>query len=151
MSEHPARPAPATVRLRDLEDAHAWASFDGGGENSARLSRISGAIHLTSADDEDIGGDPLPPDIDDDDRYVNVPDQRELDLGRPLAERFAREFMPGRFGAVVDAFHHRGAWRVFKALVDRADLLPAWHRFEEQAVRAALREWAQSEGFRVED
>jgi len=40
--------------------------------------------------------DALPDDIEGDKKYIAIPDKRELDLGKPLALDFAREFLPAR-------------------------------------------------------
>jgi hypothetical protein len=47
-------------------------------------------------DDLDI----LPDDISDSEKFLQIPDKRELDLGKPLALDFARQFLPGDFDDV---------------------------------------------------
>lgn len=45
--------------------------------------------------------------------------------------------------AAEEIFRSRGAYGRFKSLLDRANQLEAWHRYEEQAVENALREWCE--------
>jgi hypothetical protein len=44
--------------------------------------------------------DSLPDDIDDNEKFLPIPDKRELDLGKPLGLNFARQFLPGDFDEV---------------------------------------------------
>jgi hypothetical protein len=39
----------------------------------------------------------LPDDTGDSEKFLQIPDKRELDLGKPLALDFARQFLPGDF------------------------------------------------------
>ena len=45
----------------------------------------------------------LPDDIDDE-KCISIPDKRELDLGKPLALDFAREFLPDDYDEVRQIF-----------------------------------------------
>jgi hypothetical protein len=53
--------------------------------------------------------DELPDDIDDSEKYVQIPNKRELDLGKPLVLNFARQFLPDDFDEVRQIFSSRGA------------------------------------------
>jgi len=44
--------------------------------------------------------DELPDDVGDSEKYLQIPDKRELDLGKPLALDFARQFLPNDFDEV---------------------------------------------------
>lgn len=141
------------VSIRALEDALDWVDLADSG-NRARISRRTGAAHLLVGDEglldvDDI--DPVPEDVEDDTLYAELPDKRDLDLGQRLAMRFAREALPGRADEIERLLHRRGGWRAFRAEVERADQLDAWYRFEDAATKAALRDWAESEGFAVVD
>jgi hypothetical protein len=48
-------------------------------------------------------------DIDDDQKYVQIPDKRELDLGRPLVLAFARQFLAHDFDEIRRMFARKGA------------------------------------------
>src|SRR5258707_15545043 len=69
------------VSFSDLRLAFEFVSSGGMGENEAYLDRQSGKIYWHSEfgdNDEE-----LPNDIDDE-KYISIPDKRELDLGKPL-------------------------------------------------------------------
>ncbi len=104
------------------------------GENEAYLDRQSGKIYWHSEfgdNDEE-----LPNDIDDE-KYIAIPDKKELDLGKPLVLDFAREFLPDDYDEVRHIFSRRGA---------TADIRICWcggapsnvERFFEQVRRERL-------------
>ena len=137
------------VKLGDLEDA---LMFVGAGEmfgNAAWVCRQTGAVLWHSDEGDDF--DPLPEDIEDEDRYVPVPDQHELDLGKPLALEFARTQLPDCYEQVCAMFSHRGAYARFKDLLDRHQRLDAWHQWEAEQTRQALREWCTDNGLTPAD
>src|SRR5262245_43006099 len=100
------------------------------GENQAFLCKTSGRIYchsdlldgLDELPDDLEGGkqaasdeiaklpddNKLPADIEDEDKYLAIPDKRELDLGKPLALDFASEFLPHDFADVRRMFSKRG-------------------------------------------
>ena len=71
------------------------------GENEAHLDRQSGKIYWHSEFGDN--NEELPDDIDDE-KYIAIPDQRELDLGKPLVLDFAREFLPDDYDEVRQIF-----------------------------------------------
>lgn len=135
---------PDTVKLDDLEEA-LW--FVGAGElsgASAWVCRATGEVLWHSDAVDDLG--PLPPDIDDAARYVAVPDRHTLGLGKPLALAFARTQLPACYEQVRAIFAHRGAYARFKDLLERHHCLDAWHRWEAEQAREALRAWCADSG-----
>ena len=93
------------VSFSDLQLAFEFVS-SGMGENEAYLDRQSGKIYWHSeVGDND---EELPDDIGDE-KYISIPDKRELDLGKPLALDFAREFLPDDYDEVRHIFSRRGA------------------------------------------
>jgi hypothetical protein len=82
----------------------------------------------------------LPYDIGDE-KYISIPDKRELDLGKSLALDFAREFLPDDYDEVRQFFSRRGAYRRYKELLVRRDALERWYDFSNKSEAAALREW----------
>ena len=138
----------AVVRLDDLWVAFEWinAAEAAGVDGEAYVSRETGAIHSAGegVDEE------LPANIDDDSRFVPVPCKRDFDLGHRLALRFVKQCMPDSYELVRDYFRSRGAYSRFKGLLDRAGKLDAWHRYEEEAVEQALREWCEEQGLAVD-
>ena len=96
------------VNLKDLHEAFEFVAAGSGGEHQAFLCKQSGKLYYQSelCDDFDI----LPDDIDDTGKFLQVPDKKELDLGKPLALAFTREFLPGDFDDVRQFFSRRGAY-----------------------------------------
>jgi hypothetical protein len=135
------------VRFDDLLAGFDWVSAEPMG-NSAYVSRTTGQVHWAcermELDDE------LPEDIDDSSIYVELPSKQDLGLGRALAQQFIREYMPSAYEQVAAFFHHRGAYAKFKDLLDRNDLLDAWHAHEANEVERALRAWAAEQGIPVD-
>ena len=92
------------VSFSDLQLACEFVSSGGMGENEAYLDRQSGKIYWHSEfgdNDEE-----LPDDIDEE-KYISIPDKRELDLSKPLVLDFAREFLPDDYDEVRHIFSRR--------------------------------------------
>jgi hypothetical protein len=146
-------PAAGTrVSWRELLDAFECVSFQSGiGDNHGYICRETGKIYWRFADpplDED---EQLPDDIDDEEKYLPVPDKRELDLGKPLVLAFARDFLPDDFDYIRDMFRRRGAYGQFKALLARRNAINLWHDFENKAAERALREWCKVNSIALAD
>ena len=139
---------PTSVLFADLISAYEWVSAGGLSENSAYISRATGQIHWSS-EYNDVE-EPLPEDIDEPGLYLSVPQKHDLDLGNPFVFRFAEEYLPDLYQEVRDMFRQKGAYSRFKDLLDRQGQLEAWHRYEEQATEAALREWCQAKEILLE-
>jgi hypothetical protein len=136
------------VSLKDIQEAFEFVCAGGGGEHETFLCRQSGKLYCHSelCDDLDI----LPDDIGDSEKLLQIPDKRELDLGKPLALDFARRFLPGDFDDVLQFFSRRGAYARFKDLLDRG-VLDQWHDFEAKAEEGALRIWCDLNSIEVTD
>ena len=93
--------------------------------------------------------DELPDDVEEHEKYVAIPDTRELGLGKPLALNFAREFLPNDFDEVRYMFSKRGAYQKFRALLTRRNVLDLWYNFESKATEQALREWCELNSIEV--
>jgi hypothetical protein len=126
--------------FKDIIDAYHFVSVSSGmGENQAFLCRQSGKVYWKSEITDDL--DELPDDIEDDRKYLPIPDKRELHLGKSLALDFAREFLPDDFNHVRQIFSNRGAYARFKDLLVHRGALDRWYEFETKAEESALREW----------
>ena len=80
----------------------------GGGMHEAFLCKRTGKIYFHSEfSDHDEFNDELPDDIEDEGKYVDIPDKRELGLGKPLALDFEREVLPNDFDEVRSMFSRR--------------------------------------------
>ena len=140
------------VSLNDLREAFEFVCAGGGGgggEHQAFLCKQSGKLYCHSElyDDLDI----LPDDIDDSEKFLPIPDKRELDLGKPLALDFARQFLPDDFDGVRQFFSGRGAYAKFKNLLDRRGMLDQWYAFEAEAEERALKLWCALNSIEVTD
>jgi len=120
----------------------------GEGGDSAYLCLETGAVFCRSESGDNF--EELPDDIDDHEKYVALPNPRDLDLGTRLVMRFAREELADHYGKVVEIFSRRGAYRRFKDLLEREGALDKWYAFENAAKETALREWCAGNGVVVE-
>ena len=93
--------------------------------------------------DEDFPEDTDDPDL------VAIPSKQDLDLGRPLVRRFADEVAPHLRDEIDACFSRKGASGRFKDLLARAKLLDRWYEYEHEHMLAAVKEWAEEEGFGV--
>ena len=136
------------MKFSDLESAFEYVSAGGPGMNYAFIERDTGVIHWHSeyGDNEHE----LPEDIADD-RYLQIPHKKDLDLGKPLALRFAELHLPEQYSQVREIFSRSGAYARFKDLLEHDGKLNAWYTFEEQEFHAALRNWCLENGIDVED
>jgi hypothetical protein len=71
--------------------------------------------------------------IGDSEKFLPIPDKREVSLGKPLALDFARQFLPADFDNVRQFFNRRGAYARLKELLDRRGALDYWYDFEAKA------------------
>jgi hypothetical protein len=139
--------APMPVSFEEIREALEFVSAGGLGEHQAFLCIRTGKIYwhsdLSEPDEPDAPGDELPEDIEDDEKYLEIPDKRELDLGKPLVLDFARQVLPEDLDEVQRIFRRRGAYASFKHLLARRRVLEQWYDFEEKATVRALREWCE--------
>ena len=131
------------ISFSELQLAFEFVSSGGMGENEAYLDRQSGKIYWHSEfGDND---EKLPDDIDNE-KYIAIPDKKELELGKPLALDFAREFLSDDCVEVRHIFSRGGAYRRYKNLLVRRSALDLWYDFSNKAEEAALREWCAENG-----
>jgi hypothetical protein len=136
----------------DIELSFEFVSSQGVGINQAFLCRRTGKIYWRSdsLDVEDLN-DELLDDIEHEEKYIAIPNKRELDLGKPLVLDFAREFLPKDFDEVRYMFSKSGAYKKFRALVTRRNVLDRWYEFESKATERALREWCELNSIELAD
>jgi len=67
-----------SVSFKDILEAFEFVSAGGLGEHQAFLCRQSGKVYWHSELSDDL--EELPDDIDGNEKYVEIPDKRELDL-----------------------------------------------------------------------
>lgn len=112
-----------SVKLDEIEKTVMFASSDPMFDNVAWVRRATGEVLWHCDEIEDF--DPVPEDIDVGDRYVAIPDKRDLGLGTPLVLAFARTYLPEQLEQVQAMFTRPGAYARFKDLLERHDSLDA--------------------------
>jgi Uncharacterised protein family (UPF0158) len=137
------------VRFQDILDAVEAVSSGHLGENSAWLCKQSGRIYWQFANDDEP--EELPDDVDDGEKYIQIPDKRELDLGKPLALAFADEFLPEDFHKVRQIFSRRGAYGRFNDLLDYRRMRQQWFDYRDKAEMEAVRAWCAENSIEVVD
>jgi hypothetical protein len=140
---------PMPVSFTELSDAVQFVSAGHNEENQAYLCKESGRIYCHSDFVPDL--DELPEDIDDEEKYLRIPGQRDLDVGKSLMLDFAREFLPDDFDTVRDISRKSGAYGRFKLLVVRRGILDRWYDFQVKAQEQALRAWCEDNEIEVVD
>ena len=136
------------VQWSALLEAFEFLSSDPMFGNSARLNRETGEVFWRSDWDSELSEEPE--DIDDDEKYLELPNPRDLDLGRRLVMRFAADRLNDRYDEVAAIFSRKGAYRRFKDYLRRIGALESWYEYENEAQEKALREWCVANGIDVE-
>jgi hypothetical protein len=98
-----------------------------------------------------MGDEDLPDDLEESDRYIEIPHKNDLDLGSRLALRFASEQLPHELAAIEDFFRHRGAYARFKDLLSSTGHLDAWYAYEAEATQRALRDWCEANAIELDE
>jgi hypothetical protein len=137
------------IKWTDLLLAFEFVGASNTGEHRAFLCKQTGKVYWHSESSDEL--DELPDDIDDEERYVRIPDKRELELGKPLALDFVGQFLPDDFAEVQEIFRRRGAYARFKDLLVRRGTLDQWYGFESKAEESALRRWCDLNSIEVSD
>jgi hypothetical protein len=103
------------VSLKDIREAFEFVCAGGGGEHQAFLCKQSGKLYCHSdlCDDLDI----LPNDIDDTEKFLQIPDKKELDLGKPLALDFRPPIPARRLRRRSTIFQQKGRLRQIQGSV----------------------------------
>jgi hypothetical protein len=132
------------VKWAELIEAFEFSNCAGPSMLRAYLERETGKFFFSSnfADaDED---DPTWIAIEDanSEKFIALPDRRELELGKSLVLGFSAARLPERYHEIKDIFRRRGAYSRFKAILDESGVLQKWYDFEAEATQDALREWA---------
>jgi len=138
------------VSFSDLLLAFDFVSDGSPGSHEAYVCKQSGKIYWHFEDFDDVDQE-LPDDIEDPEKYVQIPDRRELDLGKPLVFDFTSRFLPGEIDKVELIFSRKGAYANFRALLAERGALDRWHEFSDNAEKKALREWCKENSIEVSD
>lgn len=139
----------ATVSLSDLEDALLWVNGGSPGEMEAFIEIATGRIFMRSSHVDLSGEMELPEDIDDAERYLEIPSSRDLDLGRAQLIEFVERHLPADADLVRGYFQRSGSFARTKDLLHHRRMLDEWHNYENEMTKAALKEWGTENGFEV--
>src|ERR1700745_934394 len=124
------------VSWTDLILAFEFVGAGNPGEHQAFLCKQTGKLYWHSDSSDEL--DELPDDIDDEEKYVQIPDKREPVLSSPLVFDFVGQFLPDDFDEVRRIFSRKGAYARFKGLLVRRGTLDQWYDFESQAEEGAF-------------
>jgi len=138
----------ATIKFSDIEDAFFFVSMDQKFMHHAILCKETGRIFYTS---EMGDSDELPEDIDDPDKYIGIPHQTDLDLGRSLVLEFTAKYLPEELDNVYSIFSRKGAYSRYKDLLERKGALDEWYEYEDERRKMALREWCRRNNIEIQD
>ncbi|MCP4667247.1 MAG: hypothetical protein GY849_12870 [Deltaproteobacteria bacterium] len=116
--------------------------------HNAYLRKETGQTFYTS---EMGDSDELPEDIDDPDKYITIPHQNDLELGKAIVFEFTSKYLPEELDRVNSIFRRRGAYSRYKDLLDRKGLLDEWHKFEDERRKMALKQWCLENNIEFED
>ena len=129
-----------TISFDDIEKAFLFVSMDQASMNNAYLCKETGQFFYTS----DMGdSDELPDDIDDPEKYISIPHQNDLDLGKYLVIDFTSKYLPEDLDRVNAIFTKRGAYSRYKDLLEQKGFLDKWYQFENERQKRALEEWCR--------
>jgi len=135
------------VSFDDIENAFFFVSMDHQYMHNAYLCKETGEIFYTS----EIGDSgELPEDIDDPDKYIDIPHKNELDLGKTLVIEFTSEHLPEELDRVYSIFRRKGAYSRYKELLESKGVLEDWYKFENERQKVALKEWCRENGIEIE-
>ena len=126
------------VSFKELVEVFQFVSLGAIYENAAFLCRQSGKLYVHS---EVVDEEELPDDIEDDEKYIQLPHKLQLDLGKPLVFAFTRQFLPDDYDEVRGIFSRKGGYARFKGMLQRKGALTQWYDFEAKAEEEALRDW----------
>lgn len=131
------------VTFEEIEDAFFFVSSEAYGMNRALLCLDNGEISYHS---ENGDLNKLDENIFDCDNFLEIPHKNDLGLGASLALEFAQLRMPEDWPQVDCIFHRPEAYRRFKELLGRKEMLQSWYDFENQREHEALQEWCRENG-----
>ncbi|WP_265923011.1 UPF0158 family protein [Cupriavidus nantongensis] len=136
------------IKFDDLSMAFDFVSAGAPYENNAYVSIDTGKFYWTS-NVNDVVEEEVPDDLEASDRYLAIPHQTELGLGKHLTLEFVEDKLPECYEHVEGYFRRKGAYARFKGLLERKGILELWYAFEAEAVERALRQWCAENGLEV--
>ena len=135
------------VNFDDLVLAFDFVSFGQPYEHQAFLCKDSGKIYWYSEFGDNQ--EDLPADIDDP-KYIEIPQKKELGLGKNLVLDFASEYLSDDIERIESMFHHKGAYAQFKDYLERKEMLEKWYEYETQAQETAVKSWCRQNEINIQ-
>jgi hypothetical protein len=144
----PIRDKKMAANFHDILEAFEFVNFGSMYEHQAFLDKETGKVYYHSefGDDEEE----LPEDIDDE-KYIEIPCQNELNLGEKLVLDFAHQYLPDEVAMIHAIFNRKGAYSKYKDLLEQREMLEQWYEFESKKQEKALREWCESSSIEIND
>lgn len=129
------------IKFGDIEDAFLFVSSTSYGMNSAILKLTTGKIYYISdmAGEDETENDP---DFNWDDT-LGIPHKNDLGLGRDMIFEFVSQSLPDDEERVQSYFRKRGAYSLYKELLEKRGLLQKWYDYESKRESDALRQWCE--------
>ena len=137
------------IDWNSLYEAYMVSSAGDGYDCGAHVCRATGKTFVRFADMDETLEEETPDDLDDQEKYLPLPTKRDLDLGKRLVLKFARERLPEDLDDVRDIFSRSGAYARFKDFLHRRGALDDWRDYENAAEERALREWCAENGVEI--
>ena len=136
------------MKYSDIEDAFMFVSMSPPHEHYAYLNKETGETYYVST----LGdSDELPDDLDESEKYIDIPHKNDLDLGRKLVFNFISAILPGDLEEVRGIFRCKGAYARFKDLLESKEQLEVWFEYEKKATEEALRDWCKENNITLVD
>jgi len=131
------------IKFSDVLDLFELVNFGSPFDHEGYICKESGKTYFYSefGDNEEE----LPDDINNE-KYLVIPHKNELNLGNKLAFDFTLEYLPTEYEKVRSIFNRKGAYARFKSLLESADQIEEWYKFEAKRTEEALREWCIEQG-----
>jgi len=136
------------VKFFNLDVAYEFVSSEALGMNSAILCKETGQIFYQS---DDIDSDEFPEDFEDNDKYIEIPNKRDLNLGNELVYDFMLAHLPDKADTVKTFFRSKGAYARFKEFLTNCGALDQWHEYEKVKTESALRAWCAQNDIVIEE
>ncbi len=136
------------IKFGDLENAVMFASCGDWCQTGAMVNRESGEIYYFS--DEEGMRDPLPEDAYTD-KYISLPSERDLGIGREQIFSFSKENAKVDFEKVRNMFNRRGAFGNFKDYVFDLGVIDEWYEYENNEKKRLILEWCEENGIAIEE
>ena len=139
----------AKIKFKDIKDAFEHISFAPMYSITAFLNLQTGEIHFFS---DDFEHEELSENIDDfldNENYIEIPHETELNLGSNIVFKFTSIHLSGEIEKVHQFFRRKGAYSKFKGLLEQRNLLDEWYSFESEIQTKALLEWCKENNINV--